>query len=559
MSENTKREHLKLLILGGVAGGATAAARARRLNEDAEITIVERGPYVSYANCGLPYFISGDIAERSSLLLETPEGFERRYRVDARVNTDALEIDRAGKRVRVQDADGTRWLEYDRLILAQGGTPIRPTFPGSDAPHVFTLWTVPDTDRMDAYMRERAPKTAVVVGGGFIGLEMAEAFVKRGIATTIVELMPTVMSLMDREFGVQVANESAVHGASVVTGVAVTAVHEQEHTVELSDGRRIAAELVLFSVGVRPELTLAKSAGLEIGASGGLKVNAQLQTSDPHIYAAGDMVEVEHTVSGKRVRVPLAGPANRQGRIAASNTLGVPMDYRGAAGTSVVKVFEATAALTGLTEKGARDAGFEVGVAVVHTGNHAGYYPGARQLSLKLVYDRRDARLLGAQAFGHEGVEKRIDVLSTALHGRMTLHDVAELDLAYAPPYSSANDPVNMAAFVGLNDVSGFSPLITAAELKRELASEQPPFVIDVRDLQEYADGHLEGVTHIPLFELRERMESIPRDRAIVVHCRVGKRGHVAARILRGAGVERVRNLTGGWTSVLLEGGFRTA
>ncbi len=426
MNDATKTDPLKLLILGGVAGGATAAARARRVNEDAEITIVERGPYVSYANCGLPYFISGDIAERSSLLLETPQGFARRYRVDALVNTDALEIDRTAKRVRVQAADGTRWLEYDRLILAQGGTPIRPTFPGSDAPHVFTLWTVPDTDRMDAYMRDRAPKSAVVVGGGFIGLEMAEAFVKRGIATTIVELMPTVMSLMDREFGVQVANECAVHGASVITGVAVTAVHADDHTVELSDGRRIAADLVLFSVGVRPELTLAKSAGLEIGASGGLHVNPQLQTSDPNIYAAGDMVEVEHTVSGKRVRVPLAGPANRQGRIAASNALGVPMDYHGAAGTSVVKVFEATAALTGLTEKGARDAGFDVGAAVVHTGNHAGYYPGARQLSLKLVYDRRDARLLGAQAFGHEGVEKRIDVLSTALHGRMTLHDVAD-------------------------------------------------------------------------------------------------------------------------------------
>ena len=558
MNDATKTDPLKLLILGGVAGGATAAARARRVNEDAEITIVERGPYVSYANCGLPYFISGDIAERSSLLLETPQGFARRYRVDALVNTDALEIDRTAKRVRVQDANGTRWLEYDRLILAQGGTPIRPTFPGSDAPHVFTLWTVPDTDRMDAYMRDRAPKSAVVVGGGFIGLEMAEAFVKRGIATTIVELMPTVMSLMDREFGVQVANECAVHGASVITGVAVTAVHADDHTVELSDGRRIAADLVLFSVGVRPELTLAKSAGLEIGASGGLHVNPQLQTSDPNIYAAGDMVEVEHTVSGKRVRVPLAGPANRQGRIAASNALGVPMDYHGAAGTSVVKVFEATAALTGLTEKGARDAGFDVGAAVVHTGNHAGYYPGARQLSLKLVYDRRDARLLGAQAFGHEGVEKRIDVLSTALHGRMTLHDVAELDLAYAPPYSSANDPVNMAAFVGLNDVSGFSSLITATELKRELASAEPPFVIDVRDLQEYEEGHLEGVTHIPLFELRGRMGSIPRDRAIVVHCRVGKRGHVGARILRGAGFERVRNLTGGWTSALLEGGFRT-
>ena len=466
-------KNTRLVVIGGVAGGATAAARARRIDEQADITLIERGPYVSYANCGLPYFISRDIEKRSKLLLQTPEGFDARYGVKAQVNTEALEIDRAQKRVRVRGPQGDSWLEYDKLILAQGGNPIMPPLPGHDARHVFKLWTVPDMDRLHGFIDELKPKTAVVVGGGFIGLEMAEAFQKRGLATTVVELLPTVMAVMDREFGVQIALELAHGGVSVLTGVGVKAVHGEEKTVELSDGRRVPADLVLFSVGVRPELTLAKSAGLEIGPSGGLLVDKHLRTSDASIYAAGDMVEVEHKVSGRRVRVPLAGPANRQGRIAASNALGLEASYGGALGTSVVKIFEATAAMAGLSERAAREAGFDVGVAVIHKDHHASYYPGGRELSLKLVYDRKNARLLGGQAFGHAGVEKRIDVLATALHGKMTLHDLAELDLAYAPPYSSANDPLNLAAFIGENDLSGFSPLITAAQLKAELASRQ--------------------------------------------------------------------------------------
>lgn len=546
----------RVLIIGGVAGGATAAARARRVDERAEITIVERGPYVSYANCGLPYYIGGEITSRSKLLLETPESFDRRYRVKALVNSDAVEIDRVGKRVRVRNIGGESWLSYDTLILAQGGTPIRPPLPGADAPHVFTLWTVPDTDRLHTFIAEQQPKTAVVVGGGFIGLEMAEAFHARGITTTVVELLPTVMAQMDREFGVQIAAECERHGVTVLTGIGVAAVHDTQRTIELADGRQLPADLVLFSVGVRPEMALVTQAGLDVGASGGVLVNTRLQTSDPDIYAAGDMIEVEHRVSGRRVRIPLAGPANRQGRIAASNALGMPMAYGGALGTSVVKVFEATAAMTGLTERAARDAGFDVGSSIVHAGSHAKYYPGARELSLKLVYDRTDARLLGAQAFGHEGVDKRIDALAMALHGRMTLHDLATVDLAYAPPYSSANDPLNMAAFVGENDLSGYSPLLTAAQLKAELASSTPPLVLDVRSRDEYAAGHLAGVTHIPVDELRTSLASIPRDRSIVVHCKSGMRAHIATRILLAAGITDIRNVTGGWTSLLLEGGF---
>ncbi len=547
----------KILIVGGVAGGATAAARARRLDETAEITVLERGPYVSYANCGLPYFISRDIEKRSKLLLQTPEGFDARYRVTVKVRTEAVEIDRAARRVLARGPDGDAWLAYDKLILAQGGNPIMPPLPGADAPHVFKLWTVPDTDRLHGYIEEQAPRSAVVVGGGFIGLEMAEAFRKRGLETTVVELLPTVMSLMDRPFGVQVQRELERNGVRVITGAGVKAVLGTTREVELSDGRRVPADLVLFSVGVRPELTLAKKAGLELGPSGGLLVDERLRTSDPDVYAAGDMVEVVQKVSGRRVRVPLAGPANRQGRIAATNALGGEMRYRGALGTSVVKIFEATAAMTGLSERAAREAGLDVGVAVIHKDHHAGYYPGSKELSLQLVYERRTGRLLGAQGFGPEGVDKRIDVAATALAGRMTLDDLAELDLAYAPPYSSANDPINLAAFIGQNDLSGFSPLVTAAGLKAELAAPNPPLVLDVRTLGEWGKGHLAGARHLPVDDLRFELDSLPRDRRILVHCRSGFRAHLAVRILKEQGFRDVANVTGGWVSIEAEGGFQ--
>jgi NADPH-dependent 2,4-dienoyl-CoA reductase/sulfur reductase-like enzyme/rhodanese-related sulfurtransferase len=543
---------MKVLIIGGVAAGATAAARARRLDETAEITVLERGPYVSYANCGLPYFISRDIEVRSKLLLQTPEGFERRYRVQVRVNTEALEIDRAGQRVRVRTTGAAEeWLAYDTLLLAQGGTPIRPPLPGATAPHVFTLWTVPDMDRLHTFLEEAKPATAVVVGGGFIGLEMAEALVARGVKTTVVELAPTVLGVLDREFGVQVQGELARHGVQALTGVGLKAIGERD--VELADGRRVPGELVLLSVGVKPELGLARAAGLALGTSGAVLVDETLRTSDEHIWAAGDMVEVTHLVSKKHVRIPLAGPANRQGRIAASNMLGAPMKYRGALGTSVVKVFEATAAMTGLSERAARDAGLDVGVAVLHKDHHASYYPGGRELSLKLVYERPTHRLLGAEAFGHAGVDKRIDVLATALQGHLTLDDLAELDLAYAPPFSSANDPVNLAAFIGLNDCTGYSPLVSAAQAKAELAGATPPVVLDVRTKKEVEGGALAGSLHIPVDELRARLAEVPRGRRLLLHCRSGFRAHLALRVLKAAGFTDLANITGGWVSLELE------
>jgi NADPH-dependent 2,4-dienoyl-CoA reductase/sulfur reductase-like enzyme/rhodanese-related sulfurtransferase len=547
----------KLLIIGGVAAGATAAARARRLDEAADITVVERGPYVSYANCGLPYFLSGDIRERSKLLLQTPEGFRRRYGVEVQVDTEALELDRAGRRVRVKGPGGERWLAYDALVLAQGGAPLRPPLPGLERPHVFTLWTVPDMDRLQRALVEKKPRSAVVVGGGFIGLEMAEALTARGVATTVVELLPTVMGQLDPEFGVQAAQVLERHGVRVRTGVGLTDIGADE--VTLSDGSRLPAELVLLSVGVKPELALARAAGLEVGPAGGLVVDETLRTSDPHIWAAGDMVEVQHRVSGRRVRIPLAGPANRQGRIAASNALGHRMTYGGAAGTSVVKVFDATLAMSGLTERAARAAGLEVGVAVLHKDHHAGYYPGAKELSLKLVYERSSHRLLGAQAFGLEGVDKRLDVLATALHARLTVDDLAELDLAYAPPYSSANDPVNLAAFIAVNDLTGFSPLVTAAAAHEELASAQPPLVLDVRTAKEWDAGHLAGALHVPVDELRARLAEVPQGRRLLVHCRSGFRAHLAVRTLLANGHRDVANITGGWVSLELDAALRAS
>jgi NADPH-dependent 2,4-dienoyl-CoA reductase/sulfur reductase-like enzyme/rhodanese-related sulfurtransferase len=553
----------KILVIGGVAAGATAAARARRLDEGAEITIVERGPYVSFANCGLPYFISGDIQKRSKLLLQTPEGFDSRYRVKVAVNTEALEIDRGGKRVRARGPEGESWLPYDSLILAQGGNPIMPPLPGSDASNVFKLWTVPDMDRISAFIAGKAPKTAAIVGGGFIGLEMAEALTARGIKTTVVELLPRLMSTMDGEFGSLIAAKLEEKGVSVRLGHGLRAIHPEGSEIELDDGSRLPADLVLLSIGVRPELSLAKAAGLAVGPSGGLEVDEGLRTSDPSIWAAGDMVELTHKVSGKKVRVPLAGPANRQGRIAASNALGAAMRYSGAAGTSVFKAFDATAASTGLTEKAARDSGFEVGAALIVKEQHASYYPGARELYLKIVYDKKSGRLLGAQGFGAEGVDKRIDVLATALQAGLTLDEIAELDLGYAPPYSAANDPVNLVAFVGQNDLSGYSPLETAAGLKAALAEAESTgkraFVLDLRNQAEYEGGHLEGALNIPLDELRYELERLPKGERIHLYCRSGYRAHLALRILAQAGFKDLVNVTGGFLAIKAEGGFQLA
>jgi len=542
----TTTQPRKIVIIGGVAGGATAAARMRRLDETAEIIVLEKGPYVSFANCGLPYFISRDIQRRSNLLLQTPEGFFSRYRVDVKTNTEAVEIKRNEKIVITRTSAGDVPVPYDTLILAQGGSPIVPPLPGIGSDHVFKLWTIPDMDRIHAFINEKKPAKAVVAGGGFIGLEMAEALRARGIDVTVVELAPQVMILLDPEFGAMIKAGLEQNGITVRTVIGLAAI--EATSVTLSDGSSIDADMVLLSIGVRPELGLAKAAGLEIGPSGGLVVDDHMRTSDEHIYAAGDMVEIVNKIHGRKVRIPLAGPANRQGRIAGTNALGGSMSYHGALGTSVVKLFNHTAASTGLSEKAARDAGFDVGVSYVFKDNHVTYFPGGKPLALKIVYDKKTAMLLGGQAYGEEGVEKRIDVLPTALHGKMTLEDLAELDLAYAPPYNSANDPVNMAAFIGLNNISGYSPLKTPAETLAELASGNG-LILDVRTMGEQGKAPLAGVLHIPADEIRDRLDEIPNEKTIYLLSKDGFLGHTVLQILKAAGRTSAYNMAGGYAA----------
>ncbi|MEN6297022.1 MAG: FAD-dependent oxidoreductase [Rectinema sp.] len=541
---------MKLVIIGGVAAGATAAARARRIDEKAKITILEKGPYVSFANCGLPYRISGDIQKRGRLILQTAEGFFARYRVDVMLNTEAIGIDRQNKQVRVKSKDGESVVPYDKLILAQGGTPIRPQIDGLDSPNVFNLWTIPDTDKIEAFIKEYDPKSAIVVGGGFIGLEAAEAFNNRGISTTIVELMNQVMPPADPEFGAQIAEALAEHGVQAITGKSVVRIDWNARSATLSDDSTVSADMVLLAVGVRPNLELAKQAGLATGSANGLVVDEYLRTNDPDIYAAGDMVEVVRVPDGTKVRIPLAGPANRQGRLAATNALGGSMKYAGAMGTSVVKVMDYTFSMTGLSEKAAKAANIDVRAVTIHKAHHATYYPGSEDLSLKIIYQKSDGKVLGAQAFGKEGVEKRIDVLAVAVHAGLSLEDIAELDLAYAPPYSSANDPMQMASFAALNDMHGFSKFVTAQEAM-QLIRQGTATILDVRTYAEYLNGHIKGSVHIPLDELRDRIEEVPSEQILIVS-KAGFEGHLAYRQLIQNAKNDIRYISGGYTSLRL-------
>lgn len=545
----------KILIIGGVAAGATAAARARRLDESAEISIVEKGRYVSFANCGLPYFISRDIPKRSSLILQTPEGFFSRYRVQVVLQTEALSIDRAARTVHVRGPEGESDLPYDSLILAQGGTPIFPPIRGLDSPNVFRLWTIPDMDGVHKFLETEKPSSAVVIGGGFIGLEAAEAFVKRGLSTSIVELTETLMPPADPEFGRLIRASYEAAGARVFTGRSVRSVDSAAGTISLDDGTEVPAGIVLVSAGVRPNTELAKAAGLEIGASGGVSVDESLRTSDPNIWAAGDMAEISFRVGGRRLRVPLAGPANRQGRIAATNALGGSMTYRGALGSSVFKSMEDTFAMTGLSEKAARTAGYDVGTSTVSKAHHVTYYPGYEDLYLKIVYDRSDGRLLGGQAYGREGADKRIDALAAALAGGLTVDDLADLDLAYAPPYNSANDPLNMAAYAAQNDLSGYSPSRSAGQAAKAIAGGEV-LLLDVRTYGEFSKGSLRDTLHLPVDELRDRLEELPKDRDILLLSKAGFESHVALRQLRQLGFERVWNISGGMAALSLEPGL---
>ncbi len=499
---------MKLVIVGGVAGGASAAARARRLSEEAEIVLFERGPDVSFANCGLPYYLGGEIAERERLLVVTPERMKERYRLDVRTRTSVEAIDRKAKRVRVRELGSGREYEqpYDKLILAPGAAPIRPPLPGVDLPGVFTLRNLQDMDRIKKVL-DRGVRQAVVVGAGFIGLELVENLVRRGVRTTVVELQDQVLPPFDPEMTTPIADHLAEKGVILLLGQSAEAFEASEDglTVRLKSGLRLPAQLVVLGVGVRPENKLAVDAGLEVGARGGIRVNEHMQTSDPDVYAVGDAVEVKDFVTGEATQVPLAGPANRQGRIAADHVFGRDSRYRGTQGTAVVAVFDLTAALTGASEKTLRRLGRPYRKVYVHPTHHAGYYPGAQAMTLKLLFDPGSGKLLGAQAVGGAGVDKRIDVLAVAIQAGMTVFDLEEAELAYAPQYGAAKDPINMAGFVAAGLLRGDHPQVSVEDIADDNTANNGtgPFLLDVRTAEEFAAGHIAGAVNVPVDELR--------------------------------------------------------
>lgn len=539
----------KIVIVGGVAAGATAAAKARRISPTAKIVMLEAGPDISFANCGLPYYIGGDITNRSSLILQSPESFNDQYGVEVHTHTLVSSIDREAHVIKTIDGRNgeAKTFEYTKLILAQGGRPIKPELPGAGMDHVFTLWTLEDMDKISSHLEDKKPKNAVVVGGGFIGLEMVEALVKRGLNVAVVEKMPHVMALMEAETAGFIERELHSYGVAVHTNTGVTEIHPK--SVKLDNGKVLDADMVLLSVGVRPTLQLAIDAGLEIGEAGGLLVNSQLQTSDPDIYAAGDMVEIEHRVNGKKVRIPLAGPANRQGRIAAENAMGKNHDYNGSIGTSVVRVFEAVAGITGFSLKQARAMGMDADAVVVHKEHHTAYMPGAETVSTMLVYDRNTGVILGGQTAGYKGADKRLDVIATATATKLTLSQIADVDFAYSPPIGTANDVMNMAAYAAENRMSGFSPSVTVAELDDYIADKNAVF-LDVRDVFAFEKSHVRNAAHLPLELMQEHISRIPKDLNIFVYDETGKKGHQAVRMLKGAGIENVTNISGGHISL---------
>ncbi|MBY8034591.1 FAD-dependent oxidoreductase [Vibrio fluvialis] len=557
----------KILIIGGVAGGASAAARARRLSEDAQIIMFERGPFVSFANCGLPYHIGGDIKERANLLLQTPESFLARFNVDVRVMNEVVCINRADKTITVRNLlDLSEYDEsYDFLLLSPGAGPIVPPIPGLDNPLTHSLRNIPDMDRILETIQMNQPDHATVIGGGFIGLEMMEAFHQLGIKTTLIEMADQVMTPVDREMAGFAHAEIRAKGIDLRLGVALQAVEfkpttsmpsidsgentEHQHMsgeldLTLSNGETLTTDILIMAIGVRPETKLASEAGLQIGELGGIYTNEYLQTSDPSIYAVGDAIEEQDFVTGQSTLVPLAGPANRQGRMAADNMLGRSETYQGTQGTAICKIFDLAVASTGKNEKQLKRAGIEYEKVYVHTASHASYYPGAEVVSFKMLFDPTSGKIFGAQAVGKDGIDKRIDVMAVAQRAGMTVEQLQHLELTYAPPYGSAKDVINQAAFVATNIMKGDAKAIHFDEID-SLTDEQ--VLLDVRNPGELQNvGYLPGAINIPVDQLRQRMNELPKDKEIIIYCQVGLRGNVAYRQLVNNGY-KARNLLGGY------------
>jgi len=538
---------MKIIVVGGVAAGASAAVKARRVNEEAEIIIFEKGPYVSFANCGLPYYVGGDIKGEGNLLLVTPQLFKDRFNIDVRVNHEVLKILPEEKAVEVQNEEGVFREGYDKLILAPGSKPVVPKLPGIELPGVYNLFTVDEAVKVRQNLD--GVKSAVVVGGGFIGLETAEAFHKQGIKTAIVELAPQLAAGFDPEFSIPLERHLQEKGIDVKLGAALTAIHGSARVeeVELSNGDRIAADLVVVAIGSNPQLALAKNSGLRIGESGGLAVDATMQTSQPDIYAAGDIVESLHLVAKQMVRIPLAGSANKQGRVAGANAAGGKLLFKGVQGTSILKACDITLARTGLTEGQAKELGRKFFVCYSPSLHHAGYYPGARWMICKMVVEEFTGRILGAEIVGWEGVDKRIDVLATAIYAGLTVFDLENLDLAYAPPFGSARDPVFIAGMIASNVIRHEGRIITPRQLD-DLRTAEDITILDCRTKEEYARGHIEGAIHMPLDELRSRYQELDPDKKVVTYCGIGYRAYLSFRFLLQKGFY-VYNLTGGYAS----------
>jgi len=536
----------KILIVGGVAGGATAAARLRRLDEKAKIIIFERGPYISFANCGLPYHIGKVIKNRRKLLVQTSERFKTRFNIDVRVNNEVTAINRQRKLVEVKDlATGRTYQEsYDKLVLSPGAEPVRPPIEGINSDGVFTLRNIPDMDAIIDFLDRTNPQRAVVVGASYIGLEMAENLSRRGLRVAVVEMLNQVMPTMDKEMAAYIHQHLCEKNIATWLGDAVSAIRQEAKglKVVLKSSTELPCDLVILAVGVRPETHLAEKAGLQIGTTGGIKVNQYLQTSDPDIYAIGDAIEVTHFVLGTPCLIPLAGPANRQGRIAADNICDRNVSYEGTQGTAVLKVFDITAAMTGASEKALKKANIGYEKIYIHPANHAGYYPGAEEMHIKVLFTRPEGKLLGAQIVGGDGVDKRIDVLATALRAGFTIFDLQKLELAYAPPYGNAKDPVNMVGFVAGNVLDGTVDVGHFEQLGEE------DFILDVRTSQEASQGMLPNAVNICVDELRQHLEELPRDKDIHVYCLQGLRSYISCRILSQNGF-KAKNLSGGYKS----------
>ena len=540
---------MKVLIIGGVAGGATAAARLRRLDESAEIVVLERSGFVSYANCGLPYYLGDVIKEKKKLTLQTPESFRRRFNIDVRVRHEAVAIHREEKTVEViRLEDGSRYTEsYDKLILSPGARPIRPPMPGIDLPGVYTLRTVEDTLGIREFMDTKKPKSAVVVGGGFIGLEAAENLLHAGLSVTLLQKDDQVMPPLDRDMACEVHAYLRAKGLDLRLSQTVEGFAPQGNGIRtlLAGGDGVDADFVVFAIGVSPDSALAREAGLELGVRGSIKVNPHMRTSDPDIYAVGDAVEIPNVVTGQPSLISLAGPANKEGRIAADNICGRPSVYRGGQGSSVIRLFDMTVATTGLNARAAQAAGIPWDRVVTFSASHATYYPGATDMTIKTIFDPETGRILGAQIVGFEGVDKRIDVMAAAIREELTAWDLQELDLAYAPPYSSAKDPVNMAGYVIGNVLDGLVKQYhweDAAALPRDGSVT----LLDVRTPEEFAQGHIPGAVNIPLDQLRENLDRLDPAKPVYVNCYSGLRSYIACRILSGRDFD-CRNLSGGW------------